>query len=104
MFWFREKSGLYPYSEEWDKALNDALDKWPITDIGDYTCKIGPYKVWLGNFPYAYGRLYSPNLERIPKRSTRQRLFQAIVAAAIEQAQDSWIEPVAPRIRAGIKP
>ena len=103
MTWFlREKAGLYPYSEEWDKALNEALDDWSVTNVDRYTCWVGPYEVWISNFPHAYGTLYRPELKRLPKRSTRQRLFEAVATAAIHQAQDAWVAPQ--RIKVGIVP
>ena len=89
----REKAGLYPYSEEWDRALNEALDKYPISEIGTHTCRVGPYLVWVSNFSYAYGNLYSPKIETLPKQSTRRRLKKAMEAAAINHAQDTWAAP-----------
>lgn len=104
MFWTNEKSGLYPYSEDWDRALNEALDKYPITDIGTHTCQIGPYTVWVANYPYASGRLYNPNLERLPKRSTRKRLFEALAQGAIAQAQDVWGNPAETKTQSRVRP
>lgn len=77
---------LYPTSDVWDEALNDALDKHPITDVGAHTCRIGNLIVWIANYPYAYGRLRNPEIGVLPRVKTRIRLREMVLKAAIDSA------------------
>ena len=81
-----ETRGLYPVSEEWDAALNRALDKHKVEFVSRYTARIGGMTLWVANYPYASGRPYgSIELDILPRRSTRKRLQHAVIAAATKQ-------------------
>lgn len=85
MFWYQNA----PTSLEWDRALNDALDKYGATLIDAYTCRVGGCEVWIGNWPHAYGYSWSPkSCNFLPKVSTRMRL-RRIVGAAIRQRKNA---------------
>lgn len=52
------------YSPNWDKKVNDLLDKYKFEPDGhtNITAKLGDLTIWLGNYPYAYGTLYNTNI------------------------------------------
>lgn len=84
LYWFQN----YPTCEKWDLVLNEALDVFEPLPIGNsgLTTEVGPFTVWTGNWPYAYGGNYayggSHSSRRIsnilPKVSTRRRLRRMI--------------------------
>ncbi len=81
-FWIQNN----PTSLMWDAALNDLLDKHePILDARGFVCQIGPAIVWIENWPYAYGRLYSPDMRMLPRVSTRFRLRREIETACLRK-------------------
>lgn len=43
----------YPYSEQWDKELNELMDKYPFRYISDFDAKLGAQEIWIENHPYA---------------------------------------------------
>jgi len=51
-----------PYNKEYDKKLNEMLDKYELEDVGRYTGKLGNKTLWLSNYPYSYGTLYEESL------------------------------------------
>jgi hypothetical protein len=57
---------------EWDGLLNDLLDIEQPLKISDHYCKIGDFKIWISNWPYAYGNLEGSDC--LPSVSTRIRL------------------------------
>ena len=81
----------YPYNAAWDAALNHAMDAdAPTTHIDAYTAKVGPFCVWVSNWPYAYGRLYRPDLGVRPSRRTIERLRRHVdraIIAALAKAE-----------------
>lgn len=66
----------YPTDLNWDAALNAALDKH-VVELGNYTVDVGQFRVWIENWPYAYGYLYGDK-KGLPKVSTRKRLRKAV--------------------------
>lgn len=72
-----------PYDECWDIALNAAMDNFSI-EPSEHTAKIGPFRVWIANYPYAYGRRSQPGHPEsgLPSLQTRARLYQMVRDAA----------------------
>lgn len=72
-----------PYDECWDIALNAALDNFPIK-AGKHTAKIGPFEVWVCNYPYAYGNRCQTGYPEsgLPSLKTRARLYRMIKDAS----------------------
>ena len=69
----------YEYNKEVDKIINDLLDKYELTGPCKYgyICMLGEAKIWVGNIPYAFGRLYETELCNYrPSRLTIQRLLK----------------------------
>lgn len=75
----------YPTVRLWDDALNALLAKGPVTEVGEHTCRVAGVKVWISNWPYAFGR--PVNCEYLPMVSTRRRLRKIVWAAQIERAK-----------------
>ena len=75
----------YPTSREWDTALNLMLDNnFPVKRTSGYVITLGSTKIWVGNYPYAFGYPYSgPKV--LPKVKTRKRLLAYISAYEIAQ-------------------
>lgn len=79
----------YKTDLEWDKLLNAALDRYEVKRGIVHTVNIGPLKVWVSNWPYAYGhpcRMSEFSKEVLPKVSTRLRLSKA--AEALEKPKE----------------
>lgn len=73
-YWFQNT----PTDYAWDATLNRAMDRHTIIP-GYLTAKVGPYTVWAGNWPYAYGKLYTgPIGTGLPSVATRKRLRRSI--------------------------
>ena len=65
---------LNPYSDHWDKVLNNLIDsdKGELGDVNSidgqiYTIKFGDVEVWIQNYPYSYGHIHSSGGETLPK-------------------------------------
>jgi hypothetical protein len=76
---------LYRYDERWDRALNELLERYDFTGIGECTAELGPLKVWIVNHPYASMRphqagAYLP-LDVRPSRATILRAGDQLEAA-----------------------
>lgn len=61
-----------------DSALNTALDKFEITNVTAHETVVGPFTVWISNYPYAFGYNRQDALENPPFVKTRIRLRKAI--------------------------
>lgn len=61
MYYKLKRRGLYPVNLDWDEKLVELLDSGEILEVGTHTCFFKKdnklYKVWIANFPYAYGSL-----------------------------------------------
>ena len=76
MWWFMNEK----YDKNWDKKINELLDKNEFKFISEYRSSIGDHDIWLGNFPFYYGinsdaKITSPYFGR-PSRSTIWRIRQ----------------------------
>lgn len=82
---------LYPTCRNWDALLNEALDHG-ITSLGPHTADIGGVKVWVANWPYAYGSPYRGfgSGDRLPTVRTRQRLRAAVHAYELDLQRKVW--------------
>ncbi len=80
-----------PYSHKVDTLINELLDKFEPTEVGDHTCKLGTTKVWITNYPYAYGEIHDLNYPELvdlrPSRLTMKRLRKAIPNRGINLEQ-----------------
>lgn len=82
LYWF-QNSATCPL---WDKALNEALGRYPVENVTGYSCSVGPLKVWIANWPYAYGSDQNGSSEELlPKVATRKRLKKAVDAVYRER-------------------
>lgn len=61
---------------EYDAEMNAALDEFGLTDVSEYYCNIGAQRVWIQNYPYAYGRPEGETGQgyTLPSLKTRRRL------------------------------
>lgn len=41
------------YNEQWDKKLNELLDKYDFTNIDWASADLGNNKIWVANYPYS---------------------------------------------------
>ena len=59
--------------------VNNLLDNFEITDIDDFTCKLGEVTIWIENRPYGSGWLYNSKLTHLrPSRLTIKRLLKKV--------------------------
>lgn len=64
---------LWPYSKQWDDALNKLIDDGvPFVNIDDYYADIGTNRVWISNHPYASFTIFG-----YPNRVRASRVTQA---------------------------
>lgn len=61
----------------WDAALNEALDVFGVSNVDRHTCQVGPFQVWIENWPYAYGNKH-PGDTGLPMVRTRRRLRRMV--------------------------
>ena len=73
-FWYQARPG----SAAWDEALNAALDEFGVTEVNRHDCRVGPFEVWLSNYPYAFGYNLTDPLEALPRVLTRLRLRREV--------------------------
>ena len=80
-FWI-SNSGVNLTYDAW---LQKELDKPdPVSCVGQYTCVVGGKVIWVGNFPYSYGHLYSPEIEALPRRATRIKLQNKLIEHSLK--------------------
>jgi len=76
----------YSYSKEWNKKLNDMMDKYYFSDTSIYAAYLGDKYIWVGNYPYAsftgsiYGYTYRPSRLTI-KRARKHLLISEKLSA-----------------------
>lgn len=80
-FWIQTRPTFIP----WDRALNAALDKFGVTAAGAHEATVGPFTVWISNYPYAFGYNRNDGIEQIPTCWTRMKLRRAIQAFQTQQ-------------------
>lgn len=78
--WFRN----YPYSKEWDKRLNELLDKNSFTEIGEHTAMLGSVPIWTSNYPYAFAHPYTKAKPMLPSRATVFRAYEQLLMDSLE--------------------
>lgn len=61
----------------WDAALDKAIDAFGVKKVDSHTCMVGPFEVWIANWPYAYGNQYGVN-DYLPMAKTRRKLRRAV--------------------------
>lgn len=83
--WGRWRSGFwyqnYETSDQWDEVLNIALDRFGITGLDTHTVNVGPFEVWVANWPSAFGYNRNAYPEVLPRVATRIRLRDMVLAA-----------------------
>ncbi|WP_290494454.1 hypothetical protein [Hyphomonas sp. UBA4494] len=84
-FWMR----THNVDDDWDRTLAAALylvehNAKTIEDVTDYSATVAGMKLWVGNWPHAFGSLYHvPNgMQVLPRRKTAIRLREHIIARA----------------------
>lgn len=70
-------SMLSEYSLDWDVELNNLLDKYDFSEIGDYTARLGPTLIWIANHPFASFECYSIGSTFFGKRPKRTTIVRA---------------------------
>jgi hypothetical protein len=76
-----------PYNEEWDKKLNQLMDKYPVEfgprnsiDGAIHTVSFDGNLVWVENYPYSFAtpHSYARDIDVRPSRLTIQRLYNLV--------------------------
>ena len=66
----------------WDQILNELLDSNPTFSLFGYTLIINNTPVWVENYPYSYGYIYTADWYNfnngIPSVATRKRLRKIV--------------------------
>ena len=57
-----------------------------LADRGDLSAWIGVTHIWIGNWPYAFGR--PRDMDILPPARTRQRLYDRLMAQFREQDRE----------------
>lgn len=86
-----------PYSEKWDRVLNELLDKYgDSAKWGEYTVFLGEAEVWVRNRMYSYGFLYNTGKGGVrcrPSVSTMIRLAKLQDQAGVtrlKKEEEHW--------------
>jgi hypothetical protein len=88
-FWLQNK----PTSNAWDKVLRAAFRKHGLVLVDDHEAKVGPFTIWVSNYPYAFGNDRRDPLGRLPRVWTRILLRRAIERAQVaEYARITWAD------------
>lgn len=71
------------YSKEWDKILNELLDEYKFTYIGNHCATLGSTTIWISNVPYACMHPYtlisrSNNIKYSNVRPSRLTILRCI--------------------------
>lgn len=82
----------YSYSKEWDKELNDLMDRYDFIgfDYSDCTCFLGGVEIWIANHPYA--SFTKRNVEK--KRPSRKTIYRAYEKLKMDRIKNKSIEPL----------
>lgn len=92
---------LIEYDPEWDHWLRVAITlgmvkpsyyggavvdeyKW----LSEYTVQVGPYTVWVGNYPYAFGHKEGEGPKRRPSFATMKLLHDEVQRIRKELLED----------------
>ena len=81
----------YPTNMEWDRTLNELLDRGPITELDSHTVKVAGVTIWVSNWPYSYGNPYNPEVKVAPRVATRKRLQNAIAKSFMPKIELSKV-------------
>lgn len=65
---------ISPYNEEWDGLLKGGLEKGAVKVVDKYEAHVGECRVWIGNYPYAFGEPYK-NRGTASFRPARETIF-----------------------------
>lgn len=87
----------HEYDKRLDYIINKLLDDGEIINVDEHTCNISGVTIWIGSYPFAYGRLYGHGLFDLcrPSRLTIQRLRKATKAsqaASIQKNMNDFLD------------
>ena len=68
-----------PYNEDWDKVLNDLLDKHNFTEIDTYHATLGDARLWITNHPYASFVYMSDTVCVRPSKATLSKAYRKLM-------------------------
>lgn len=83
--WF-EIDDIYEYSQEVEDLLQELLKEDDVEIIDRYYVRIGDYKLWWSNHPYASFCIG----ERVGKRFTRHKLMQKVQVVVEKQKDEEF--------------
>lgn len=79
-----------PLNWDWDEYVNTMLDLGVVTDDDGYTAQCGHTRIWVSNWPYAYGYLYTVDTGRdLPQVRTTYRTARRLRAELKEREKGS---------------
>lgn len=74
-WWLSNSPTHYGY----DAWLREQLAKPnPISKRAEHTVEISGYKIWISNYPYAFGGIYGRGPQVLPRKRTRKMLYDMI--------------------------
>lgn len=72
-----------PTCDEYSAAMEEQIDaRAPITRLTECTVDLNGVRLWVANYPYAYGRMSDDPLERLPTARVRKKLRKFVEAHA----------------------
>jgi hypothetical protein len=89
-YWIQADSTDY----DWDKTLNELLDKHEIYYYNGFVARIGRARIWTTNWPFAYGSLVDDDLNDLsglPKVATRKRLKAKLKRRTIDKVYNGLV-------------
>lgn len=88
-FWYQSYDTCYIY----DKNINLAIEKYGIKQVDRYTVLIGDVEIWIRNYPYAFGNVYSDargDLRLLPAPTTRKKILGMLKHTSPRVLHDPW--------------
>lgn len=81
-FWIRN----HEVSDKWSDKLEQLMQSGaPVEIYDDYLVKLGGFKIWIRNWPYAFGSQYKYSFGPLPRRKTAIRLRKYIQDYCVDQ-------------------
>lgn len=85
--WMRSR----PTNKVLDAWMIQALKKPEFSKLSEYSVFLNGKKIWIKNYPYAFGNLYDYGNWGLPSRSTVFSLFDAICAYSVATSLEAGL-------------
>ena len=85
-FWLMNQ----PFNREWDKELNDLMDRNKFMNIDYYYAEIGHERIWIQNYPYNAFVFKKKNFSPFDNKSDEVRPSRWTIYKARRKLINDW--------------